>query len=264
MDIHKVDKIIQYSLLIAGEEDDSFERQLGPIHLIKYVYLADLDYAASHNGETFTGVKWQFYKFGPWAQEVNNRIEPALLCINAEKKTFPSNYGDRDEWVRWAVSNDSFRNELERELPLVIKSTLQRDIHRFGKATPELLSYVYSTKPMLSAAPREYLDFSILITTPKNLPHIQSNDEPLSIKKQKTLKANLQNLRTQNAERLSAKRKNHLVTPPMSPRYDEVYFEGLKWIDSLAGERIPEGDKDVVFSDSIWKSPSRSGDDFPD
>ena len=49
MDISRVDKIIQYSLLIAGDEDDFSDRQLGPIHLIKYVYLADLDFAASHN-----------------------------------------------------------------------------------------------------------------------------------------------------------------------------------------------------------------------
>jgi len=264
MDISRVDKIIQYSLLVAGDVDDFFDRQLGPIHLIKYAYLADLDYATIHNGETFTGVKWQFYKFGPWAQEVNNRIEPALLCINAEKKTFPSDYEDRDEWVRWTATDDSFRDKLESELPFIIKSTLRRDVHRFGKDTSELLSYVYSTKPMRSAAPQEFLDFSHLMTPPKDLSHKQSNGVPLSIKKQKTLKANLSNLRMQNAERLSAKRNNPLVAPPMSPRYDEVYFEGMKWLDSLAGGKIPEGDKDVVFSESIWKSPSRSGNDFSD
>ena len=207
MDISKIDKIIQYSLLIAGDEDDSFDRQLGPIHLIKYVYLADLYYAASHNGETFTGVKWQFYKFGPWSQEVNNRIEPALLCIHAEKKTFPSDYEDKDEWVRWTATDDSFRKELERELPFTIKSTLRRDVHQFGKATPELLSYVYSTKPMLSAAPREFLDFST-ITSPKDLSHEQSNGEPLSFKKQKTLKANLRNLRTTKRRKIVCQKKN--------------------------------------------------------
>jgi hypothetical protein len=262
MDISRVDKIIQYSLLVAGDEDDYFDRELGPIHLIKYVYLADLNYAASNNGETFTGVKWQFYKFGPWAQEVNSRIEPALLCINADKKTFQSDYEDRDEWVRWTASDNSFKKELEGELPLVIKAALRRDVHQFGKATPELLSYVYSTKPMLCAAPLEYLDFSNLTTPTEDFPHEQSSSDSLSFKKQKTLKANLRNLRIQNAEKLSAKRKNNLVTPPVSPRYDEVYFEGLKWLDSLAGEKIQEGKKDVGFSDSIWKSSSRCGDDF--
>jgi len=189
-----------------------------------------------------------------------------LLCYVSMqiKKLSQSDYEDKDEWVRWTATDDSFRNALEMELPLVIKSTLRRNVHRFGKATPELLLYVYSTKPMLCAAPREFLDFSNLTTPIKDLSDEQSIGEPLSFKKQKTLKANLRNLRIQNTERLSAKRKNSLVTPPISPRYDEVYFEGLKWLDSLAGEKIQEGEKDVSFSDSIWKSPSRCGDDFSD
>jgi len=51
------------------------------------------------------------------------------------------------------------------------------------------------------------------------------------------MKMNLQKLKMQNAKRLFAKRKNNLVPPLMPPRYDEVYFEGLKWLDSLAGEK---------------------------
>jgi len=88
MDISRVDKIIQYTLLVAGDEDDYFDRQLGPIHLIKYVYLADLDYAASHNGEIFTGVKWQFYKFGPWPKKLIAVLN--LLCyVSMQIKNFP-------------------------------------------------------------------------------------------------------------------------------------------------------------------------------
>jgi len=187
-----------------------------------------------------------------------------LLCINAEKTSFQSDYEDQDEWVRWIATDNSFRNNLENDLPFIVKSTLRRDVHRFGKATPELLSHVYSTKPMLSAAPGEFLNFSNLKTPPKILSPEQSNEEAPSFKRQKNLKANLRNLRLQNAERLSAKRKRCLVQPPRLPRYDEVYFEGLEWLNSLAGEKISEGGKDVVFSDSIWKSPSRSGDDFSD
>lgn len=44
-DAAKVDQIIQYSLLCAGEEDNFFDRRFSPIHMIKYVYLADLAYA---------------------------------------------------------------------------------------------------------------------------------------------------------------------------------------------------------------------------
>jgi hypothetical protein len=41
MDINKVDLLLKYILAIAGREDYG-NREVGPIHLIKYVYLADL------------------------------------------------------------------------------------------------------------------------------------------------------------------------------------------------------------------------------
>ena len=65
-----IDLLLQYALLVAGEEDEHTDRQLGPIHLIKYVYLSDLAFAERNDGKTFTGVNWQFYKFGPWSQAV--------------------------------------------------------------------------------------------------------------------------------------------------------------------------------------------------
>ena len=88
-----VDLVIQYSLLAAGDEDDYIDRQLGPIHIIKYVYLADLVYAKHNNGQSFTGIDWQFYKFGPWSQAVHARIEPALKAIHANRNQFPSEIG---------------------------------------------------------------------------------------------------------------------------------------------------------------------------
>jgi hypothetical protein len=54
MDINKVDLLLKYILAAAGQEDYG-NREVGPIHLIKYVYLADLAFAEKHEGETFTG-----------------------------------------------------------------------------------------------------------------------------------------------------------------------------------------------------------------
>ncbi|MCK1859649.1 hypothetical protein MXE00_14905, partial [Legionella pneumophila] len=85
LNTENVDLIIQYSILAAGDEDEYLDRQLGPIHIIKYVYLADLYYAKFNTGQTFTGADWSFYKFGPWSQEVNIRIEPALQAIHANR-----------------------------------------------------------------------------------------------------------------------------------------------------------------------------------
>ena len=47
VDAAKADLILQYALLLAGQEDDFFDRQLGPIHLLKYCYLADLIHACT-------------------------------------------------------------------------------------------------------------------------------------------------------------------------------------------------------------------------
>lgn len=264
MDITNIDNILQYALLMAGREDDPFDRELGPIHLIKYVYLADLAYAKEHDGHTFTGVKWQFYKFGPWAQAVNERIEPSLTEMGAKKKTFHSDYEDRDEWYRWRAVDDGPVKVLERELPIIITSSIKRNVHKFCKDTPELLAYVYSTLPMLSAAPEEYLDFSNLKRTRKNEEEPQKPKEKLSVKKKKMLQKKKDNLKALASKKLAIKRRNPLVKPHKAPRYDDVYFKGLEWLDSLAGQKISEGEGEAVFSDSIWKSPARRGENVRD
>jgi hypothetical protein len=155
--------ILQYALLLAGQEDDYFNRQLGPIHLIKYVYLADLAFARRNHGETYTGVDWRFYKFGPWSQAVNARIEPALGVLQADCKVFESDYEERDDWVRWNKQDYCLLGELEKRIPSCITVDLRRNVHKFLKDTPALLDFVYKTKPMLSAAPNEVLDFSLAI-----------------------------------------------------------------------------------------------------
>ena len=100
IDLQKVDLLIQYALLVAGEADDYQDRSLGPIHLLKYVYLSDLAYAKREQGQTYTGTPWKFHKFGPWSAEVHGRIEPALRLINADKLSFESDYEEGGEWYR--------------------------------------------------------------------------------------------------------------------------------------------------------------------
>ena len=264
MDIVNIDNILQYALLMAGREDEPFDRELGPIHLIKYVYLADLAYAEEHDGMTFTGVKWQFYKFGPWAQTVNGRIEPALSAIGAEKRTFPSDYEDREEWFRWRSIDDSPIRPLEKELPIIVTSSIKKNVHRFGKDTSELLAYVYTTLPMLSAAPNEFLDFSNLRRIRKTKEEPQKAKRKLSVKEKKILKEKREALKELASKKLAAKRRKPLVKPYKTPRYDDVYLNGMEWLDSLAGQKIADGESEVVFSDSIWKSLARRGENVPD
>ena len=259
----KIDLLIQYAILIAGQEDEYLDRQLGPIHLIKYVYLADLAYAERNCGETFTGIAWQFYKFGPWSQAVNERIEPALAAIGANKKTFPSNFDDKNDWFRWQITDDRLLDDIERQLPFPVTSRLKRDIHKFGQDTPSLLSYVYRTSPMLLAAPNEYLDFSHLNQKSEDIKKpLPLKKESLTAREKKKFKEGMQKIREKNVERQSAdRRKTQLVNPVPKPKYDDVYYDGLKWLDSLSGPPLPEGEKEAVFSDSVWKSSSRRGED---
>lgn len=256
-----IDLIIQYSLLAAGDEDEYIDRRLGPIHLIKYVYLADLAYAKQNNGQTYTGIKWRFYKFGPWSQEVNARIDPALNAIHASKKEFPSNYEDKEDWVRWELCDDELLQRKQRELPATITLSLKSLIHKFNKDTPSLLNYVYKTAPMLSAAPNEYLDFRTISESSepadKNIPTLRLDS--LSNKKKKVFQNKLNELRGVLQKKREDKPK--LINPVPNPRYDEVYKSGIFWLETLAGEKFTAQDMEAEFSPDIWNSPARSGED---
>lgn len=264
MDRAKTDLILQFTLLVAGQEEDYKDRQLGPIHLLKYVYLADLFYAAANNGQIFTGADWYFHKFGPWTQRVNERIEPALLSIGARKYTFESRYEDKKECYRWQISDDALYQELRAKIPSVITGRLSRAIHLFGNSTPDLLNQVYISDPMRHAAPSEHLDFSLAIPNQEKAEDVPLREDQLSNKKKKRLKEKMRQMR----EKLSAEkfqggsRSRGLVDSLIKPRYDDVYFEGLNWLENLAGEKLPEGQHSVSFDENVWKSSTRTDHDL--
>jgi len=253
------DLLLQYVLLVAGAKDKQIDRQLGPIHLIKYVYLADLAYARRNEGKTFTSAHWQFDKFGPWSQEVRERIEPAFLEIGAEKKLSPGKYEGKADGIRWSVRNERLLQEREWKLPADITLYLKRYVDRFGQAAPSLLDHVYSTKPMLSAAPNEYLNFSLAVEdTPSAEPEPrQLRMDILSEKKKKKLKERMQAL--QEKQKSRKPKAPRLVPLVKNPRYDAVYEAGIAWLDDLAGQPLTPGEKAAEFSDEVWQSSTRRG-----
>ncbi|MCG8639161.1 MAG: hypothetical protein MI862_05470 [Desulfobacterales bacterium] len=262
MNQKKVYDIIQYSLLVAGQEDDFVDRDLGPIHIIKYVYLADLAYAQYHNGETYTGIDWKFHNFGPWNYDLFECIESAAEEIGAERKVLESQYEGKGEYVRYSIGDYDLFEKKGFSLPLVISARLQQDIHKHKKETPGLLNYVYGTKPMASAAPGESLDFSVAIRNKPEKIEFSSKLENLSIKKQKKFFNSLKAIR-QNREERKAKPTRGYIQSPVKPIYDEIYDKGIEWVESLAGEKIPKEEFEAFFSDEIWHSKSRK-DEFPD
>ena len=254
-----VDLLLQYVLLLAGAKDKQADRQLGPIHLIKYVYLADLVYARRNRGKIFTNAPWQFDKFGPWSQEVRERIEPALTEIGAAKKTIPGKTEDKDDSMRWSLREDRLLQEREWKLPTDITLYMKRFVDRFGQDIPGLLDHVYSTKPMLSAAPNEPLDFSLAVeeapsAEPEARPLMMDN---LSEKRKKKLKERMQAL--QEKQKSRKPKALRLVPLVKNPRVDKAYEEGIAWLDVLAGQPLTPGEKTAEFSDEVWQSSTRKG-----
>lgn len=259
MDTSRCDKVIQFALLEAGRQDDFTERELGPIHLLKYVYLADLEHAERRQGETFTGAQWTFYHYGPWAQEVHQRIEPALVAIDADKQLISSPKYD-DDVVRWRKRDDRLYEQLERELPLPVVTSIRRNVRKYGKDTRELLHHVYATRPMRRAVPRGELVF--LVAEPVERSMAVPKPEALTARQQKKRTARVAQAKVDIKAKLAARRaeREKRKVVPQPPRYDEVFFQGLSWLDELGSGGEGEGGGEAEFDDDVWTSETRGED----
>lgn len=261
IDTNKIDLLLQYALVVAGQ-GTGWDRELGMIHLIKFVYLADLAYAEKHDGQIYTGIPWRFYHFGPWAEEVYQRIEPALTAIGAEKKIIP-NPRDEKDVTRWIKSDDEMFDRLGNQIDLIVMGCIQKDVRRFGADTRELLDFVYRTRPMVNAAPGEYLDFNILesgtVSEDRGQPDIALKE--LTVRQKKKRKAALSDLKERIHARLDEKLKRRIACAA-PPRYDEVFSSGVEWLNSSSEETLDSGEYTAVISDEIWKSKARYDPDI--
>jgi hypothetical protein len=248
--------------LEASRQDDSLDRELSPIHLVKYVYLADLAYSEFHNGETYTGTAWRFHHYGPWALEVFQRIDPVVEEVGAVKKTV-SSPKIKDDFFRYSYADDYHYNQLFDSFPFEITGALKKHIREFGKDTAELLHYVYRTRPMVCAAPGEYLQF---VPPKKSEDHSETNEEveeKLSVKRKRMKEEAIQALKTKvTAKRVYIEPEKNEWKEFTPPRYDDVYFEGVKWVESLAGDPIEPEEGILDIPDEFWKSSLRTDDDI--
>ncbi len=261
MDIKRVDLLLKYILTAAGQEDFG-HRELGPIHLIKYVYLADLIFAEKQGRETYTGAPWRFHHFGPWSSEVYNRIEPVITEAEARVREIPSSKTEEDI-IRYSLVDESLFNQLEPELPFILAVTLKGLIHKFGDDTTSLLHHVYHTPPMLGAAPGEPLSFKGETYEEggqhKVVGRVSDVVELYQTTSTKKRKADMKTLKEQIQLKLAEKKlKKEQTIPSRAPLYDEVFFEGVRWLDSLAGEPVESQEGEITFSKTIWKSPART------
>lgn len=252
MDAARIEAVLGYALAVAAQADDWRHRELGPIHLLKYLYLADLAYAREHGGVPFTGTIWTFYKFGPWSQEAHARIEPSLSALGAEKRTFPSRYRE-DDAVRWRLSHELL-DELGGHLPAEVALPLARAVRDFGDDTSGLLDHVYRTWPMLTAAPGDVLDLSPPRTAEEPEKVIAEEGPRLSRRK-------IKQLRELSAKRVAERKEKRprLLPPDPPPRYDEVWNEAMARLESS----IETEEGLLQFGDSVWHSPARHDPELP-
>ena len=214
------------------------------------MYLADVAFAERHGGETYTGTIWRFHHFGPWSGDVFNRIEPALGSIGVEPKRVPSRF--TDDAIRFRVSRSEaadVRVRGERVLPSAVQSSVSHAIQQFGTDTASLLRAVYLTAPMLNAAPEEKLDF---VMTVRERPAAYATSPQIAAtgSQQKTRQRRLAQARAEVQARLASARQQRLRSPQKAPRYDDVFIEGVQWLDRLAGEAVPEKEGRLDFSTS--------------
>jgi len=259
MNAERVDLLIQYALALAAEKEP-FERELGPIHLLKYVYLGDLAYASRNGGATFTGADWKFFKFGPWSNAVHDRIRPAVQGLRTDERRFDftDDEGDEGQGVRWKLASrpDPLIEEIEKQIPGLLASAMRRAVREFGADTPGLLHHVYRTRPMLHAAPLDMLDFSRAV--PEPIPQFEKPQE-LTAKQKKKLRAAIQAAKEQR----SAKAKRRYVTIETSI-YDDVFAKGVESLDRDGGDELVEfKGTTIAFSDEIWRSKGRHDDGIP-
>lgn len=250
----RVGAMVAYALTIASEADEYRDRELGPIHLLKFLYLGDLAFAEKNGGTSYSEIPWMFYKFGPWSAEAYEHLPAAAELAGAEERHFRSEY--REDAIRWRLPHAMDPDDLVSKLPPVVSRAIRESVKTFHNHTYSLLHHVYRTAPMLSAAPGEPLVFRTKEETANVAAEVEHETLPHISKTQ--LKKIKERVRSRLAER---RMQGNMVSPEVS--YDSDFFEILDLLEEDAGRPV-EGSSGVLeFSDEVWKSEARRGSGIP-
>ena len=263
MNAQKTDRLIQYALAVAAEQDHIRDRELRPIHLIKYCYLGDLAFAREHAGQSYTGTSWKFHHYGPWSRDLFLRLEPAAKAIGAVERHFSTER--QEDAVSWTVRPEQANPpDIANEIPGAVASAIKNSVREFGSDTVSLLHHVYTTEPMLNAAPGELLDLAPSPPAERPRPEAVAAEEtlrpkPLSKTTLKKLRAGVQ----ARSQELRQRRSVAVGSRQASPPYDEIFSRGQAWLDSLAGGEVACDEGRITFGESIWKSAGRRAPRLP-
>ncbi len=256
-----ISTLLEFSLSVAAREG-KWQCELGEIHLLKLVYLADLAYARQHEGQTLTGVPWVFHSFGPWDKALHLFLVAQLATGLYRTERKGSVMG---EYTRYALAEEDedvieerFR-ELDRSLPHEAASAIARAVHQFGTDTQNLLHHVYGTEPMLRAAPEEPLAFSGLRSggvAPDGVSALTPSSEPPS---------RTQLRKAEEAKRQSKVRIKALLQVRREARQAQVqrvdadpeYLEIMSLLGQEDGMETPQATGLMDIDEGYWKTGIR-------
>lgn len=200
--------------------------------LMKLIYLLDVYSAETHpEKETFTGLEWKFYHYGPFSFEAAEAIDSLAMRGMLSEETIEAEFRDDKEYKLYSIPDySSPKNLNELGVPSRVKLNLSADMKR-NDTLSSLLDYVYfKTAPMINAKPGDILSF-------KNCEKLNISDfKPLQMKplNKKKLADNKRKLRE-----LIAQRKNQRPII-FAGAYDEIYEKSMAALD---GEPLTTGIK---------------------
>ena len=241
MNFKVINDLVAFAIAEASRQDDPIA--LGPIHLVKYLYLADWAHAKENDGATLTGIPWRFVHFGPYCEGIEKDVELAANRATLGPSKFISKKFEK-EFKRWGSDHDDPAAEeayfaLERTIPSAAVRIIKRMVKEFGNDTNPLLHEIYATMPMRLSAPGDLLDFSKAVNE-MAVPG-QGSGEPVPFTlapHPKDLSKTQQKMRDKELDTYRQRMKNasirssedELIYP--EPVFDEVFFEGVAWLDS--------------------------------
>lgn len=227
-------ELIQYIVWYATER----QTKLTTVRLVKFLYLADVEWARENNGVTLTGWPWRFVHYGPFCGESLHAIEKTYAAGLIKKDSYESKFTDGDYYLYWSDEEA----EAQR-LPSYLRAELNEAISRWGDDTYGLLDYVYfETEPMLDARKGDLLDFSKAIKLEKPKEIIMLKLSPERIAKGKEI-----------IERLKNKYKKEMASRSSGrqPIYDETYHQATEFLNEqdLEGELSGEATISIIEID---------------
>jgi Protein of unknown function (DUF4065) len=187
--------------------------------LLKLLYLLDIE-AFREQRSTLTGFRWNFYKYGPWTPEYDDKLDELRRSGLIELRT-----GDKPELD--TVFLDSVENvELSRAFPVFVEELRARRIIECwaDRPTGELLDYVYfHTAPMREARRGDALDFNTVLAE-EPAPEYERTSSKIPDgerkKKQREFQRLIKVASKQNPEPLF-----------IEPRYDAEFWKAVETLD---------------------------------